>query len=345
MKEVVITRYGPPEVLKVRKKRKPTPRSSEVLVRNHFTGVNFSEIMARMRLYPGAPKPPTCLGSEACGIIESVGKDVTKVKPGDKVMLFSKYNSYATHICTDENLIIPLPDSFSLREGAAFPLVYVTAYMMMFDLGNFKERETILIHGAGGGVGTAAIQLAKSVGGHIIGTSSKWKHQKLTEMGVHHCIDYTSENVYKKVKDATGNRGADLIIDPVGGNNWKISYKCLAKMGKLIVYGDQNFVRGKSFSFIASMKELLSMPKFRPIDLMSRNKSVMGYHLGRLDGAENKIQRSVTELLTMINEGNLSPVIDKVFPFTQSAEAHQYIQDRKNFGKVLLDFRDKAIEK
>ena len=342
MKEIIITRYGPPEVLQVREQRTPTPRSHEVLVRNQFTGINFSDIMARMRLYPGAPKPPTCLGSEACGIVEKVGKEVTQFKAGDKVMLFSKYKSYATHICTDEKLVIPLPDVFSLEEGAAFPIVYVTAYMMMFDLGNFREGETILIHGAGGGVGTAAIQLAKAIGGKIIGTSSKWKHEKLLDMGVHHCIDYNSEDVYKKVKDATGNRGVDLIIDPVGGTNWKTSYRCLAKMGKLIVYGDQNFVKGKSFNFIASMKELLSMPKFKPIDLMSRNKSVMGYHLGRLDGAEDKIQKAVEGLLNMVNSGDLSPVIDKVFPYTQSAEAHQYIQDRKNFGKVLLNFQDEV---
>ena len=114
MKEVIITKYGAPSVLQVREKRNPNPREDEVLVRNHFTGVNFSEIMARMRLYPGAPKPPTTLGAEACGIIESVGKNVTRHKPGDKVMLFCKYNSYSTHICSDEQLVIPLPEKFSM---------------------------------------------------------------------------------------------------------------------------------------------------------------------------------------------------------------------------------------
>ncbi len=199
MKEVIITKYGAPSVLQVREKRNPNPREGEVLVRNHFTGINFSEIMARMRLYPGAPKPPTTLGAEACGIVESVGKNVTRYKPGDKVMLFCKYNSYSTHICTDETLVMPLPEKFSLEEGAAFPLVYVTAYMMMFDLGNFQKGETILIHGAGGGVGTAAIQLAQAMGGNIIGTASHWKHSKLKEMGVQNCIDYNSEDVYKKI--------------------------------------------------------------------------------------------------------------------------------------------------
>ena len=176
MKEIIITKFGPPEVLQIRERPTPSPMKSDVLVRNHFTGVNFSEIMARMRLYPGAPKPPATLGSEACGIVESIGEDVTHFKPGDKVMLLCRFNSYATHIITDEKLVMTLPEKFSMEEGAAFPVVYITAYMMMFDLVNFREEETILIHGAGGGVGTAAIQLAQSTNGNIIGTSSKWKH-------------------------------------------------------------------------------------------------------------------------------------------------------------------------
>ena len=340
MKEVIITKYGPPDVLQIREKRDPNPGPGQVLVRNHFTGINFSEIMARMRLYPGAPKPPTTLGSEACGIVKSVGNNVARVKPGDRVMIFCQYKSYATHIITEESLVMPLPEKFSFEEGAAFPLVYVTAYMMMFGLGNLRNGDTILIHGAGGGVGTAAIQLAKTVDSKIIGTASKWKHERLSEMGVHHCIDYNTEDVYRKVKDFTGNRGVDLIIDPVGAKNWKTSYRCLAKMGKLIVFGDQNLVKGNSFSLLTSLKELISMPKFRPIDLMARNKSVMGYHLGRMAGAEDKIQRSVMALNLLTEDGKLKPVIDKVFPFTEAAQAHEYIQARKNLGKVLLDFRD-----
>ena len=118
MKEVVITKYGPPEVLQVRELETPTPKNKQILVRNHFTGVNFSEIMARMRLYPGAPKPPATLGSEACGIVESIGKDVTLFKPGDKVMLFCKFCSYSTHIISNDEMIMPLPSDFSLEESA-----------------------------------------------------------------------------------------------------------------------------------------------------------------------------------------------------------------------------------
>ena len=137
----------------------------------------------------------------------------------------------------------------------------------------------------------------------------------------------------------TDGHGADLIIDPMGSNNWKISYKCLAKTGKLVIFGDQNFVKGKSFSLLASLKELFSMPKFRPVELMNQNRSVMGYHLGRLVGSEYKIQRAATALFDLARDEKIKPVIDRVFPFTEADKAHAYIQDRKNFGKVLLDFR------
>tara|TARA_B100000686_G_scaffold96532_1_gene103209 strand:- start:1485 stop:2510 length:1026 start_codon:yes stop_codon:yes gene_type:complete len=338
MKQIIISKYGPPSVLQVQDAPNPIPRKNQVLIRNYFSGINFSEIMARMRLYPGAPKPPTSLGGEGCGIIEAVGDDVKKFKKGDKVMVLSRHGSYSTHICSNENLVMPLSENFSFEEGAAFPVIYLTAYMMMFNLGNFQKNETILIHGAGGGVGTAAIQLAQAIGGNIIGTASYWKHEKLNEMGIENCIDYTNENVYEKVMQFTNNRGVDIIIDPVGSDNWKISYECLAPLGKMIIFGDQNFVKGKSFNLFALMKEMFSMPKYKPMDLMSKNKSVMGYHLGRLAGAEDKIQEAASKLYDLAQAGKIKPIIDKVFPYTDAPQAHDHIQNRKNFGKVLLDF-------
>ena len=339
MKQIIIKKYGAPNVLDVVENENPNPSPNQILIRNQFSGVNFSEIMARMGLYPGAPKPPTTLGSEACGIIESVGNNVTNYKPGDKVMFLTRYNSYSTHICIDQEQAISLPEKFTFEQGAAFPLVYITAYMMMFDLGNFRKDETILIHGAGGSVGIAAIQLAKSMGGSVIATASKWKHAKLLELGIDKCIDYNSEDFSEKVMELTNNRGVDLIIDPIGGKNWEISYRCLNKMGKLIIYGNQNFVKGKSFNIYTTIKELISMPKYKPMNLMSDNRSIMGYHLGRLEGSEDKIKRAILSLSKLIETGHLVPIIDKIFPFYESNKAHEYIQNRKNFGKVLIDFR------
>ncbi len=209
---------------------------------------------------------------------------------------------------------------------------------MLFDLGNLRFGDTVLIHGAGGGVGTAAIQIAKSLDVKIIGTASKWKHPQLKEMGVDCCIDYQHEDVVKKVKSFTKNKGVDIIIDPVGAKNWKMSYKCLGIMGKLIIFGDQDLVTGYKINPISALKELWSMPKYKPMSLMSSNKSIMGYHLGRMQGAEEKITRSVSALNELAKNGYISPIIDKIFPYTDSPSAHRYMQERKNFGKILINF-------
>ena len=338
MKRIEYIKFGGPEVLQVKDFDLPEPKDNQVQIKTHFAGINFAEIMTRMGLYPGAPKPPSPIGGEASGVIEKIGSNVTGFNKGDAVMAFAPFNSYSSHINIDQNMLFNLPENFTMQQGAAFPVIYLTAYMMMFDLGNLKKDEIFFIQGAGGGVGTAAIQLAKSAGAKIIGTSSKWKHERLKEMGVDYCVDYTTENVKEKIMNYTDGYGVDLIIDPVGGKQWAESYKTLAPMGKLIVYGNQNLVRGKTRSFIALIKEYFSMPKIKPFEMIGYNKSVMGYHLGRLKGAEHKVKRSMLALQAMIDDSNIKPVIDSIFPFDEASQAHQHIQDRKNFGKVLLDF-------
>ena len=338
MKSVILTKYGAPEVLQVRDFETPEPKANEIRIKVHYAGINFAEIMARMKLYPGGPKPGSVLGGEVSGIVDKVGAEIKDIEVGQNVIGLSMKGSYTSHVCLEPQSIIPIPQNFNLDEAATFPVIYITAYMMMFDLGNLQDGDTFLIHGAGGGVGTAAIQLAKTKDIKIIGTSSAWKHDKLSSMGVDKCIDYNTENVEKEIMNFTNGKGVDLIIDPVGAKNWKLSYKVLARMGKLIIYGDQNLVKGEKLNAIAAFKELISMPKYKPMDLMAFNKTVMGYHLGRFKGYEWKVKRSVENLINLINKYDIHPVIDKIFPFEKAADAHRYIQNRKNLGKVLLDF-------
>ena len=338
MKSVVLTKYGAPEVLKVKEFKDIDPLNNQVRIKVHYAGINFAEIMARMKLYPGGPKPGAVLGGEVSGVIDMLGKDVEGLSVGQKVMSLSPGGSYSSQVCIDADSIMPLPDNFNLDEAAAFPVAYITAYMMIFDLGNLQDKDTFLIHGAGGGVGTAAVQLAKTKNIKIIGTSSSWKHDELIKMGVDKCIDYNIDNTEKEIMDFTHGKGVDLVIDPIGAKNWKLSYRSLAKMGKLIIYGDQNFVKGDKLKPIVAMKEMYSMPKYKPMDLMSNNKTVMGYHLGRFNGHEWKVQRSIKNLIKLVNDHDLHPVIDSKFSFKDAPKAHRHIQNRKNLGKVLLDF-------
>ena len=338
MKRIEYMKFGGPDVLQVKDFNLGDPADDEVQIKTHFAGINFAEIMTRMGLYPGAPKPPSPIGGEASGVITKLGNNITEHSIGDKVMIFAPFNSYSSHINANKQMVMKLPDSFTLEQGAAFPVIYMTAYMMMFDLGNLKKDEIFFIQGAGGGVGTAAIQLAKAAGAKIIGTSSGWKHERLKDMGVDLCIDYTKENVTNKIMEYTDGYGVDLIIDPVGGKQWTESYNLLAPMGKLIVYGNQNLVQGKTRSMLALAKEFLTMPKMKPFEMIGKNRAIMGYHLGRLKGAEHKIKRAMVGIYQMIEAGDVSPVVGKVFPFDEASQAHDYIQKRKNFGKVLLEF-------
>jgi NADPH:quinone reductase-like Zn-dependent oxidoreductase len=340
MKSVILTKYGAPEVLKVQELKDVEPLNNQVRLKVHYAGINFAEIMARMKLYPGGPKPGSVLGGEVSGIIDKIGKDVKGLSVGEKVMGLSLNGSYSSHVCIDSNSIIKIPDNFKLDEAAAFPVAYITAYMMIFDLGNLQDGDTFLIHGAGGGVGTTAIQIAKTKNIKIIGTSSSWKHDELIKMGVDKCIDYNTDDTEKEIMDFTAGKGVDLIIDPIGAKNWKLSYRVLGKMGKLIIYGDQNLVKGDKLKPIVALKEMYSMPKYRPMDLMANNKSVMGYHLGRFKGHEWKVQRSINNLIKLVNDNDLHPVIDSKFSYKDASKAHRHIQNRKNFGKVLLDFTD-----
>ena len=338
MKSVILTKYGAPEVLQVKELKDLKPLDNEVRIKVHYAGINFAEIMARMKLYPGGPKPGSVLGGEVSGEIDQIGKDVSGLSIGDKVMGLTLSGSYSSQACIGADSIIPLPDNFRLDEAAAFPVTYITAYMMMFDLGNLQKGDTFLIHGAGGGVGTAAIQLAKTKNIRIIGTSSSWKHDQLIKMGVDKCIDYNTDNTEKEIMDFTNGKGVDLAIDPIGAKNWKLSYRVLAKMGKLIIYGDQNLVKGDKLKPIVAMKEMYSMPKYKPMNLMANNKAVMGYHLGRFKGHEWKVKRSIENLIKLVNDNDLHPIIDSKFSFMDAPKAHRHIQSRKNFGKVLLDF-------
>lgn len=340
MKRVVISKYGGPDVLKLVDANSEDIAPNQLRIKTHFAGVNFSEIMARMRLYPGAPTPPSGIGVEASGIVEDIGNQVTGFSVGDRVMGFCKFSSYASHITMDEAMAIPVPDHFSMEHAAAFPLVYMTAYMMIYDQCNIREGDTILILGAGGGVGTALIQLSKIIGAKVLAASSSWKHQGMQELGADICIDYREGNWEHQIHENTDGLGADIIIDPLGAGSWKKMINYLAPLGKLVIYGDQYMVGGPKANVFRVAKEFLSIPKFNPLKMMSKNQTVIGFHLGRLMGMEKKVQRSLHSLIGMVEENSLLPIVDRSFHGTKAADAHRYIQDRKNFGKVLIDFKD-----
>ncbi len=205
-------------------------------------------------------------------------------------------------------------------------------------MGALKADETMLVHSAGGGVGIAAVQLAKGIGARVIGTASLGKHEFLRNLGVEHCIDYRTEDFQQRVKQITGGAGVELVLDAVGGNSFKKSYRCLAASGRLGMFGISSAAVGKKRSLLALLRTVVTMPwfQFTPVSLMNENKGVFGVNVGHLWKETARVGRWTENIMQLYAQGTIRPVIANTFSFDEAAAAHHYIQERKNIGKVLL---------
>lgn len=337
MRQVVIPRFGPPEVLEVRESADPEPREGQVRIRVEASGINFADIVARMGLYPDAPPPPMVVGYEVAGRVDAVGPGVTGVAAGDDVVAMTRFNGYSDVVVVPAGTVLPRPKTMTAEEGAALPVVYLTAWHAMIVMGNLRKGERVLIHSAGGGVGTAAIQIAKLVGAATIGTASAAKHDALRAMGLDHAIDYTREDFEKRVREITGGKGVHLVLDPVGGKSWKKGFRLLAPTGRLCAFGYSEMSRGRTRrSILKVLKELATLPRFSPLALMDGNRGVFGVNMGHLWGETELLRGELAEIVRHYEAGHLKPVVDRSFPFAEAAQAHAFIQARKNLGKVLL---------
>jgi len=337
MRQVWITRVGPPEVLELRQAPDPTPHAGEVLINVKASGVNFADIMARLGLYPDAPKLPAVVGYEVAGNIVAVGTGVTR-SIGERVLALTRFGGYSDRICVPVSQAVDLPEGMSYEEGAALPVNYLTAYQMLIQMGSLKSGERVLVHSAAGGVGLAAIDLCKIHGAEVIGTASAGKHAFLRERGVAHVIDYTSQDYEAEVKHLTRGRGVHIVLDAMGGEHWKKGYRCLVSSGRLIMFGLSSAVTGKTRSTFSLLKTLIHTPlfSFPPPRLINDNKALVGVNLGRMWNETELLRDWFLQLLNWYKEGKIRPTISKTFPLVEAAQAHHYIQDRKNIGKIIL---------
>lgn len=338
MKQIWIPRAGEPEVLELREAADPLPAAGEVRIRVAAAGVNFADIVARMGLYPGLPPMPVVVGYEAAGSVDAVGDGVESDWIGREVLALTRFGSYSDTVCVPELQVFARPAGMSAEEGAALPVNYLTAYQLLEVMGALRAGETLLVHSAGGGVGVAAIQLARRIGATIIGTASSGKHEFLESIGVEHCIAYRSEDFEARVHQITRGRGVELAIDAVGGSSFKKSFRALAPTGRLGIFGMSAVVTGKKRSIPGVLKAMLATPwlHFTPAVLMRSNKGVFGVNLGELWAELDRVKAWMEALLAYYQEGAIRPVVAASFSFERAAEAHHYIQDRKNLGKVLL---------
>ena len=243
MKSVVVTKYGSPDNLKIEELPTPTAGPGEVCIRVSKAGINFADILSRMGLYPGAPKPPFTPGMEVSGTIHEIGPDVKEYKIGDRVVGSGSNGGYSTHIVSKVEGVFKIPDNISFDVAAAFPAVYLTSYLMIIHPGALQKNESILIHGVAGGIGLASIELAKIAGAKtIFGTCSPEKHDFVRERGV---LPVDRNDFLAEIMDWTDNKGVDLVLDPIGGEKLKKSYRCLGTGGRDCYYGISDMAPGK----------------------------------------------------------------------------------------------------
>jgi NADPH:quinone reductase-like Zn-dependent oxidoreductase len=338
MRQVWITKAGPPEVLQIREVPEPSAAPGEIKIRVRYAGVNFADIMARLGLYPDAPPIPCVVGYEVAGEVVEVGEGVATFHAGDRVVSFTRFMGYSEYVTVPVAYAARVPATIPLERAAALPVNYATAWLMLVYCGNVRAGDTVLVHAAAGGVGLAALQICRWRGATVIGTASASKHAALKELGIAHVIDYTREDFESAVKQLTQGRGVDIVLDAVGGQSFRKSYRCLAPLGRLFVFGSSSLVSGERRSLTALIKTLVATPFFHPFSLTDKNRGVYGINLGHLWEEFERLRPSFQEIITLAENGTFSPIISQVFPCERAADAHRFIQDRKNFGKVLLHF-------
>jgi NADPH:quinone reductase-like Zn-dependent oxidoreductase len=336
MKQIFITQAGDVDVLEVREGEDPRAGDDDVVIDVAAVGINFADLLARMGTYPDAPPIPCVVGYEVSGTVREVGGNVTSIEAGQRVLAVTRFGGYSTVAVTPQTLVWPMPDNMSFEEGAAIPVNYITAYLALFTMGNLKKGERVLIHSAGGGVGIAATQLARTVTDEIFGTASAGKHAAIGEIGVRYPIDYRSQDFAEEIARITSGRGVHLIMDALGGKSVAAGKKILSPLGRIVVYGISSAVRGGRRSFFSILKTVMQMPKFGPLDLMDHNHGVWGLNVGHLWSEAGALRDAVAHVVRLYEEGTVRPVIARSFPFADVREAHTYIQERRNTGKVVL---------
>ena len=312
MKAVRVKGFGGVDQLEFVELPDPELRPGQVRIRVEACGLNYADVMQREGLYPGGPKPPFIPGAEAAGVVEAGDS----MPIGLRVVAITAGGSQAERVCVYAAACMPLPDAMTFEEGAAFPVQYLTAYHALTTVARAEPGETVLVHAAAGGVGTAAIQIGKLLGLRVIGTaSSEEKRNKVLELGADEALSYDDFDQKLNGKDAP-----TVILEAVGGDVFRRSLAILPSFGRLVVYG-------------AASKDV------QPIDtlkILFRSQAVLGLHLSAIFERPELLRRSLASLFEWISQGKLKMQVGHILPLAQIAEAHELLSSRKSYGKIVL---------
>ncbi|NGP89723.1 zinc-binding dehydrogenase [Fodinibius halophilus] len=339
MRQIVNTANGSYDVLEVQESPDLVPKADELIIEVKASGLNFADILARKGQYPDGPSKPCVMGYEVSGTVREVGDSIREDWIGKEVIATSRFGGQAEQVAVKPNQVFEKPESLSFVDAAAIPVNYITAYLLIEVMGSLQSYESILIHNVGGGVGIAALDIAQHIGATTYGTASRRKHDFLRERGLDYAIDYRNKDWFEELMALTDDRGVELITDPLGGKEWKRSYKALRATGRLGMFGISTASDSSSGGIKAMwnmLKTVVQMPFYHPLPLLNKNRGVFGVNLGHLWHEPEKANVWVNKLLEGVEEGWLRPHVDTTFTFDEVGDAHRYIEERKNIGKVIL---------
>ena len=330
MREVVITKHGPPAVLEVRERADPPLGSGEVRIEVAAAGVNFADVLARVGLYPDAPKPPCVIGYEVAGTIVELGAGVSGLAEGQRVFAATKFGGYGSQVVAPAADVTALAEGLTFEQGAAIPVNYATAWAALIGYGNLQAGERVLIHSAAGGVGIAATQIAKRFGAEVYGTASPAKHERISELGVDRALDYTASGWERGLPEF------DLVLDAIGGHSFRRSYEQLRAGGRLVAFGASAVMSGQRRNVIVALRAVARMPRFNMIKQMSESKTVIGLNMLTLWKERGTLEPWIRPLRELLADGTVKPVVAGAFSFDDAGAAHTMISERRNVGKVVL---------
>jgi NADPH:quinone reductase-like Zn-dependent oxidoreductase len=323
---VVLTALGGPEVLKVIDDEIRDPAANEVRIKVLTCGVAFADVLMRRGLYSPVPPLPYSPGYDIVGTVESCGAGVTKWKPGDLVIALSMTGGYSRYIILPESELVQMPAGLDPAEAVSLVLNYTTAYQLIHRIAKLRQVESVLIHGAAGGVGTAALQLGKLAGLKMYGTASKPKHDLVSALGGIP-IDYRNEDFTKRAA------GVDAVFDPIGGRNWLRSYSALGKGGRFVGYGMSAAIEGGQRHMLLAGASFawLSLVKFLP------GKSARWYSIST-DKKKNPefFREDLTRLLTMLEKKSINPIVSARLPLSEAPRTHEMLERAAVTGKIVL---------
>jgi NADPH:quinone reductase-like Zn-dependent oxidoreductase len=334
MKAIILRETGGPRVLEPCEVPEPDPGAGEVRVHLRYTGINYAEILSRKGLYQWAPRRPYVLGMEGSGVIDSVGAGVDRSRVGQKVMVGTQYGCYAEKVVVPQERAIPAIDTYTMEENAAFGVNYMTAWVALMELARLQGRENVLITAAAGGVGTAAVQLAAKHGCQVYGLAgSQEKVDLVRSLGAAAALDYTGPDWHQRLQELAG--GFDVVLETVGGNVYKSCFELLNPFGRIVVAGfaSLNLKRWNPASWWRTWRDI---PRAKLLDLAKASTGIMATHLGYLLDEPARLRAVFDRLSAFVRERGIRPVIGRVFPFEDVAEAHAFVESRRSVGKVLL---------